>query len=91
VSRELLEALRAALGGRLIDQAPGALKAYKKLLKHQPDAYRTHVKWLKNFAPEEVRLAMLRVRRSGESATVASFEQYLQEAKTRLQEARGRG
>ena len=45
---------------------PEAMDAYAALLPHQPDPYWTHCDWINYFTPEEVRLALLDVRRRGE-------------------------
>lgn len=48
---------------RLEKRYSGALEVYKAMLPQQPDDYRTHELWVKDFYPEAVRLAMLEVRR----------------------------
>ena len=55
-------------------QASGCFAAYDRLLPHQPVAYQTHVPWLAEFTPEEVRYAMIAVRREAR-ASLAEFEQ----------------
>lgn len=50
---------------RLSNRFGGALDAYKRLLKLQPDAYKVHMQWVEEHTPEAVRLAMLEVRRKG--------------------------
>ena len=47
---------------RLGKLAPGAMEACEKLLPRQPVIYNTHLRWLDNFPPEEVRDAMLASR-----------------------------
>lgn len=75
-------ALRACQ--RLQQRIPGALEAYVGLLPHQPDAYRTHVAWLKDGAsPEEIRIAMLEIRRRGDG-TLSAFGKSLKVARARL-------
>ncbi len=51
---------------RLESTMPEAMDAYAALLPHQPDPYWTHCDWINYFTPEEVRLALLDVRRRGE-------------------------
>lgn len=48
---------------RLEESMPEAIQAYGKLLLQQPDAYWTHCDWINCFTPEEVRLAVLELRR----------------------------
>jgi hypothetical protein len=67
---------------RLGKQAPGAMDAYEKLLPHQPEIYRTHLGWLENHSPEEVREAMLTIR-CRDAGTLAEFERLLGESKAR--------
>jgi hypothetical protein len=61
---------------RLLVQAPGCQAAYEKLLPHQPRAYRAQVPWLADFTPEEVRCAMIAVRREAR-ASLVEFERRL--------------
>jgi hypothetical protein len=61
---------------RLLAQAPGCHAAYEKLLPHQPRAYQAQVPWLADFTPEEVRYAMIAVRREAR-ASLAEFERRL--------------
>lgn len=68
---------------RLDRQIPAARIAYEKLLPHQPPEYHTHVSWLKDYLPEEVRDAMLTTRRQG-IGTVAGFNTALTESRKRL-------
>lgn len=58
-------------------------RAYEELLKRQPDAYKTHVAWTKENRPEEVRFAMLEVRRYGKGL-LNDFNLALTNAKQRL-------
>jgi hypothetical protein len=51
---------------RLERRYPGALKVFLRMLPSQPDAYRSHLPWIKKSSPEAVRRAMLEVRRRGE-------------------------
>ncbi len=74
---------------RLELSAPNATKAFETLLKHQPPAYKSHDPWVKNNKPEEIRLAMIQARRSGK-ATLAEFNQRLEEAKQNLRAHRER-
>jgi hypothetical protein len=68
---------------RLQTQFPYAHDAYANLLKHQPEAYRTHEPWIKNNTPEEVRLAMLETRRKG-AGEIDHFNRSLAKAKSSL-------
>src|SRR5262249_44577334 len=68
---------------RLANQFPNAVLAYRELLQRQPAAYHTHEKWLKEFRPEEIRSAMLSIRRSG-VGTEAEFNEELENARRRL-------
>lgn len=61
---------------RLLAQAPGCYAAYETLLPHQPRAYLVQVPWLADFTPEEVRYAMIAVRREAR-ASLAEFERRL--------------
>jgi hypothetical protein len=70
----------ARVAHRLLAQAPGCHAAYETLLPHQPRAYRAHVPWLADFTPEEVRYAMIAVRREA-SASLAEFERRLARAR----------
>ena len=56
--------------------------AYKELLEHQPPAYHTHCSW-SEFSPEEVRLAMLEIRRQG-PGHLEFFSKALEHASVRL-------
>lgn len=51
---------------RLERRHGGALSVFLKMLPHQPDAYRSHEAWVKDFSPEAVRRAMLEMRRWNE-------------------------
>lgn len=68
---------------RLLAQAPGYHAAYEKLLPHQPRAYRAQVPWLAEFTPEEVRYAMIAVRREAR-ASLAEFERRLVAARREM-------
>lgn len=68
---------------RLDRQISEARIAYDRLLPHQPACYSAHVPWLEAHTPEEVREAMLTVRRNG-SGTTARFENALEVARKRL-------
>ena len=58
-------------------------EAYEKLLLNQPEAYSSHKPWLKNYKPEEVRLAMIETRREGKG-TMSNFSDRLEHARSRL-------
>ena len=66
----------ARVAHRLLAQAPGCHAAYETLLPRQPRSYQAHVPWLADFTPEEVRYAMIAVRREA-SASLAEFERRL--------------
>jgi hypothetical protein len=68
---------------RLERRYPGALEVYKRMLPGQPDSYRSHEKWVKEFSPESVRRAMLEVRRWQEG-TLSDFNRRLAEAQKEL-------
>jgi hypothetical protein len=48
---------------RLERRYAGALNVYQTMLPGQPEPYRAHKAWVKDFSPEAVRRAMLEVRR----------------------------
>jgi hypothetical protein len=68
---------------RLLAQAPGCYTAYEKLLPHQPRAYQAQAPWLADFTPEEVRYAMIAVRREAR-ASLAEFERRLAGARREM-------
>jgi hypothetical protein len=68
---------------RLIVSAPEARSAYEELLKHQPETYRKHVRWLGRYRPEEVRFALVIARREGET-NLEKFETCLKAARWQL-------
>jgi len=70
---------------RLIVSAPEAKDAYEELLKHQPETYKKHVRWLKRYRPEEVRFALVVARREGETK-LDRFETELKAARWQLRE-----
>jgi hypothetical protein len=76
-NRALLEGLAQYYTCRVLErlgkQAPGAMEAYEKLLPHQPAIYRSHLPWLQQHTPEEVRDAMLTIRCKG-AGTLEEFE-----------------
>lgn len=67
----------------LIVSAPEAGEPYKELLKHQPESYRKHVRWLEKHRPEEVRFALVIARREGETK-LDRFETVLKDARWQL-------
>lgn len=85
--KELKEGLAQYYTVRVLDrldrQIPEAREAYEKLLPHQPDCYKTHISWLTDYMPEEVREAMLTVRR-GANCTLSKFNEALGIARKRL-------
>jgi len=72
---------------RLERQDVHAKEAYEKLLPHQPPPYQLQRKWLEEFTPEEVRLAMIETRRKG-AGKVHDFENLLKAARERLRKQR---
>jgi hypothetical protein len=73
---------------RLALAAPQAKDAFDRLLEQQPDAYKTHEPWTKESKPEELRLAMLQVRRGG-AGTVQEFNGYRKTARESLRRSGG--
>ncbi|SRR6266542_5152118 len=71
-----------AVCARLGELAPDSVKAFDRLLAHQPDVYGTHQEW-GEFEPEEVRLAMIQTRRSGPGRATA-FADSLAKARAHL-------
>jgi hypothetical protein len=71
---------------RALTQFPDTHATYKHLLERQPKAYHTHLQWVDEFRPEEIRLAMLSVRRSG-AGRADQFLEALKEAQCRLRES----
>jgi hypothetical protein len=69
---------------RLSARFGGALNVYRRMLKGQPAAYRTHIPWTAGFSPEAIRRAMIEVRRWREK-TVPEFEQRLDAAQKGLE------
>ena len=61
----------------------GTVTAYNTLLERQSDTYRTHMPWIEGFSQEEVRLAMLEVRRHG-IRDCTQFDSALLDARKRL-------
>jgi hypothetical protein len=70
---------------RLIVSEPEAGEAYKELLKHQPESYKKHVRWLVKHRPEEVRFALVVASREGETK-LDRFETQLKAARWQLRE-----
>jgi hypothetical protein len=68
---------------RLQRLAPDAKATYEALLEKQPEAYRTHIPWLKEHKEEEVRLALVQARRSNVTK-LADFNILLTDAKAGL-------
>jgi hypothetical protein len=62
----------------------GALKVYEAMLPGQPEAYRTHQNWVRDYSPEAIRRAMLEVRRWGER-NLADFNRRLEDAMKQLE------
>lgn len=72
---------------RLAVGAPKAMAAFSRLLQDQPEAYHTHEPWEKDRTPEELRLALLQVRRTG-TGKLAGFEEFLKDARWSLRDRR---
>lgn len=70
---------------RLQETFPDALETYGLLLDKQPKAYRTHVPWVKDSRPEEIRFAMIETRRRG-IGRLEEFEAALADLRGRLRE-----
>ena len=68
---------------RLSIGAPKAKAAFDRLLQGQPAAYQTHKPWESTRKPEELRLALLQVRRSG-AGKLVDFERFLEDAQKSL-------
>ncbi len=68
---------------RLERLAPDARATFEALLEKQPEAYQTHVPWLKEHKEEEVRLALVQARRSNVTKA-ADFNKLLKEARAGL-------
>ena len=75
---------------RLEESMPEAIEAYGKLLLQQPDAYWTHCDWINCFTPEEVRLAVLELRRR-DLRTLEKYELALGRASEAIGPAGSRG
>jgi hypothetical protein len=50
---------------RLESRVPDALSAYETLLPKQPNAYQSHVPWLKSYSPDTVAAALTLLRAKG--------------------------
>jgi hypothetical protein len=70
---------------RLREQNPGVYETYERLLKKQSQSYQTHLHWLEYFKPEDIRLAMLAIRREGRGS-VARFDDVLGDARDILKQ-----
>jgi hypothetical protein len=78
------------VGERLDQQVSGTHDAYKELLKHQPEAYQTHTPWVQANSAEEVRWALLEIRRRTRG-DIDDFTDALASAKRRLRSERSQG
>ena len=74
---------------RLTVQLPGCRAVYETLLPRQPRAYRTHLSWIADCTPEEVRYAMLAVRCEAR-ASLEDFELRLEGARRAITVTSGR-
>ncbi|MDW7773741.1 MAG: hypothetical protein SCH71_12710 [Desulfobulbaceae bacterium] len=72
---------------RLKNRFEGAVKVYEKMLRAQPDEYKTHLSWI-DISPESVRRAMLEVRRWN-VGKIDEFERRLREAEKELHPSKG--
>ncbi len=68
---------------RLALGAPKAKAAFDRFLKEQPPDYHTHKPWEEKAKPEELRLSLLQVRRSG-VGSLSEFVQHLDTAQKSL-------
>jgi len=84
---ELVEGLAQYYTSRvctaLLGIDPSFNRAYKTLLVKQPAPYRTHVPWLENYKPEEIRLSMIEGRRQS-IGELEDFNRLLLQSKNRL-------
>ena len=90
--RGLKEGLAQYYTSRIVErmrgQIPDAEKAYATLLPHQPDDYRAHNAWIDaNRTPEEIRFAMISLRRQGKG-TLETFADALADGAGRLRRSR---
>ena len=69
---------------RFRDKFPELKPAFAQLEPKQPPAYQTHREWIEQFRPEDVRVALLRSRRSGCGVELREFKNALGAAKTML-------
>lgn len=68
---------------RLKNRYAGAVRVYETMLPNQPEEYKAHLPWVKEFSPESVRHAMLEVRRWKEGK-LDDFTRRLKEAEKKL-------
>ena len=68
---------------RLERQLPGVSAAFDELLRHQSALYHSHELWVETHTAEEVRLALLQVRRRG-AGRLDGFMEALKMARERL-------
>ena len=87
---ELLEGLAqyftVQICRRVGNQCPNAERAYEVLLQHQPGPYHEQEKWA-SYRGEEIRLALLRCRRSSHPETHDQLRSLLDQAKFELRGA----
>jgi hypothetical protein len=87
-AHELKEGLAQYYTHRVLDRLrpklSGAFAAFELLVPKQPGAYQVHSNWIKNYSPEEVRLAMIEARRKG-PGMLAAFEERLESARAQLE------
>jgi hypothetical protein len=67
----------------LIERIPDLYTAYEKLLKNQPPAYHTHEGWIEGYNEEEIRSALVNVRRR-ELLGLDDFIESLEDAHHRM-------
>ena len=84
----LAQQYASAVCQRLALAAPNAKGAFDRLIEQQPEAYKTHKPWAKKSQPEELRLAMLQVRRAG-AGTLEEFNGYRKKARESLRRSGG--
>jgi hypothetical protein len=69
---------------RIDNKIMGTYKAYELLLKEQPRDYHSHEGIIDEYKPEEIRLALIKVRRSSCESTMEYFFDLLAEARAQL-------
>jgi hypothetical protein len=68
---------------RIDIKIPGTHEAYQVLMERQPKAYTVHKEWVAQFHSEEIRHALIAIRRR-EPVNLNQFVEFINEAKLRL-------